>query len=311
MAVALLTGGAGAIGSNLARALLERGDDVVILDDLSSGHEPFVPEGARLLRGTVTDDDDVAAAFAVRPDVVFHLAALFANQNSVEHPDEDLITNGLGTIKVFEEATRAGVRRLVNISSSCVYGAREVMRESDPIEHLDTPYAITKLLGEHYATFWAEQRGLPVVSVRLFNVYGPYELPGRYRNVIPNFIGTALAGKPLTITGTGDETRDFTFVSDTVEGLLRVADRDVEAGSLFNIGSGVETPIRRVADLVNELTGNAAGIELQPRRSWDQVTRRVGDVTLARERLGFSASVVIDEGIARTVEWLRVALRAT
>jgi nucleoside-diphosphate-sugar epimerase len=307
---ALVTGGAGAIGSNLTRALLARGYDVTILDDLSSGRAEFVPSSARFVRGSVENPDDIERAMEAEPEVVVHLAALFANQNSVEHPERDLLVNGLGTVHVFEAARRHGVRKILNCSSSCVYGDREVMRESDDIGELDTPYAITKLLGEQYASFWVRHHGLDVVSVRLFNVYGPFERPGRYRNVIPNFVATALRGEPLRITGTGDETRDFTFVDDTVAGLLLVLERDTTPGDLFNLASGRETPIRRLAELVNEVTGNTAGITYTPRRTWDRVSRRCGDITLARGFLGYSPSVTLEEGLERTVKWLRDDLAA-
>jgi UDP-glucose 4-epimerase len=306
----LVTGGAGAIGSNLVTALLARGDEVTVLDDLSSGRAELVPEGARLLRGSVAEGDALDEAFAARPERIFHLAALFANQNSVEHPDRDLLVNGLGTIRVLERAARLEGARVLNVSSSCVYGgAIEVMHEDLVGAELDTPYAVTKLLGEQYAGFWARHHRLHVVSVRLFNVYGPGEHPGRYRNVIPNFLATAMRGEPLVITGTGAETRDFTFVADTVRGMVAALDSDRAApGDVFNLASGRETSILDLAQAVNEITGNAAPIEFVARRSWDQVSRRLGDITRAREVLGFEPMVGLEEGLARAHAWLRDAL---
>ena len=201
----LITGGAGAIGSNLASELCARGNEVVVLDDLSSGYRELVPSAARLIEGSVTDDGAIAAAFAAAPDYVIHAAALFANQNSVDHPRDDLLVNGLGLIKVLESCKAARVRKVLFCSSSCVYGGKSVMREDDLELHPDTPYAITKWLGERYIRYWADYQELNAVSVRLFNIYGPGERPGRYRNVIPNFIDLALRGEPLTITGTGEE----------------------------------------------------------------------------------------------------------
>lgn len=288
----------------MAAALVDRGDDVIVLDDLSSGYRTLVPDGAELLVGSVADADDVANAFAREPEYVLHLAALFANQNSVDHPGRDLEVNGGGTLAVLEASVAHGARKVLNVSSSCVYGDAEVMSESETALRPHTPYAITKLLGEHYCTFFAEQHGLDVLSVRPFNVYGPGEHPGRYRNVIPNFFATALRGEPLTITGTGDETRDFTFNGDIVDGILAAVAAPTEPGSVFNLGSGRETRIADLAELVNEITGNTAGVELVPPRTWDHVVRRRAEVSRARAAFGYDAPTPIEEGLRRTHAWL-------
>lgn len=304
MSEILITGGAGSIGSNLTRTLLEQGHAVTVLDDLSSGHQELLAGEAKFVKGSVTGEDDVREAFAREPEFVFHLAALFANQNSVEHPIADLEANGLGTLRLLQMCSERDVVKLLFVSSSCVYGPKEVMREDDPQRTLETPYAITKLLGEHYCKFWAGEHGLDVVTVRPFNSYGPHEYPGRYRNVIPNFFQIARRGEPLPITGTGEETRDFTFVQDIVDGMIAALKGSTDAGDVFNLGSGVETTIRDLAEKINKLTSNNAGIELRPRRSWDHVLRRRADVSKARKVLGFSAKVGIDEGLERTLRWL-------
>lgn len=300
----LVTGGAGAIGSNLAAALIARGDSVTILDDLSSGHRSLAPAGARLVVGSVTDDAALEQAFADKPERVFHLAALFANQNSVEHPDRDLSVNGLGVVKVLGFAQRAGVAKVLYTSSSCVYGNKAVMRETDTDFRPDTPYAITKLLGEQYCRFWSDFHKLDTVMVRLFNTYGPGEHPGRYRNVIPNFMKLAMAGEPLPITGTGEETRDFNFVADTVAGLLLAMDRPTTPGDVFNLASGRETTIKALAEAINAITGNPAGLRFQPRRGWDHVLTRRGDTAKAERLLGYRPAVSLHDGLARTHEWL-------
>lgn len=301
----LVTGGAGAIGSNLARDLLAHGNDVVVIDDLSSGYRDLVPQGARFVEGSVTDDAALAAAFDPEPDYVIHAAALFANQNSVEHPQADLLVNGLGLVKVLERAVEARVRKVLFCSSSCVYGGKTVMREDDVELRPDTPYAITKWLGERYIRYWADQHGLNAVSVRLFNVYGPGERPGRYRNVIPNFFARALKGELLVVTGTGEETRDFTFIKDAVGGMLCVLAARTAAGDIINIGSGQSTRIVDLATRINTLTGNPAGIRFVPRRSWDHVPHRNCDNTLARQMFGFAPLVSLDEGLAATRDWLK------
>jgi UDP-glucose 4-epimerase len=303
MSEILVTGGAGAVGSNLTEELLRRGHDVTVLDDLSSGHRRLVPASARLVEGSVTDDDAVAMAFDRGPEYVMHLAALFANQNSVDHPEEDLTVNGLGTMRVLQASADRGVRKLLFVSSSCVYGNKELMRETDHELDPHTPYAVTKLLGEQYSRLWTMQTDLEVVAVRLFNCYGPHEFPGRYRNVVPNFFDLARQGKPLTITGTGEETRDFTFVQDTVAGMLGALLADTGAYDVFNIGSGRETTIRKLAETINELTGNDAGVEFVPRRSWDLVTRRVSSIDKAREAFGYEPRVAVEDGLAATHAW--------
>ena len=305
---ALVTGGAGAIGSNLAGALIERGLEVAILDDLSSGHRDLVPTQARFIEGSVTDPAAIERAFSAKPDCVFHLAALFANQNSVDHPLEDLRVNGLGTMNVLQAAIRHDVRKLLYTSSSCVYGAKEVMREDDQDYDLDTPYAITKLMGERYVRFWSQFYGLDTVMLRLFNCYGPGEYPGLYRNVIPNFIKLAMEGKSLPITGTGKETRDFTFNNDTVSGIVEAMFAPTKPGDVFNIASGRDEEILAVAEKINELAGNTAGVEFRPRRGWDRVTRRCGDIGKARAAFGFAPRTTLDQGLERTYAWLKTVL---
>jgi UDP-glucose 4-epimerase len=301
----LITGGAGAIGSNLALALIQSGNEVTIIDDLSSGFRDLVPAGARFVEGSIIDDIALAAAFEPAPHYVIHAAALFANQNSVDHPQEDLMVNGLGLIKVLEHAVKTSVRKLLFCSSSCVYGSKAVMREDDVELRPDTPYAITKWLGERYIRYWADQCGLNATSVRLFNVYGPGERPGRYRNVVPNFFALALGGKPLVITGTGEETRDFTFVKDAVDGMFGVLAADTAPGDIVNIGSGQQTPIIDLAVRINTLTKNPMPIQFAARRPWDHVPHRMCDNTQARRLFGFSPAVSLDEGLKSTLAWLR------
>jgi nucleoside-diphosphate-sugar epimerase len=289
-------------------ALLDQGHDVTVLDDLSSGYRELVPDGARLLVGSVADSDDLERAFAGEPEYVLHFAALFANQNSVDHPARDLEVNAAGTLSVLERSLATGVRKVLNVSSSCVYGDAEVMRESETALRPHTPYAISKLFAEHYCTFFAEHHGLDVVSVRPFNVYGPNEYPGRYRNVIPNFFARALRGEPLTITGTGDETRDFTFNADLVAGVLAAVAAPTEPGAVFNLGSGRETRIADLAALINDIAGNDAGVELVPPRDWDHVARRRADVSRATAAFGYEAPTRIEEGLRRTHAWLASAV---
>src|SRR5581483_6018693 len=243
----LIVGGAGSIGSNLTRAVAELGaKTVIVLDDLSAGYEWNLPPLANVLfvRGCVTDEVALKRVFGEKPEVVYHLAAFFANQNSVDYPEKDLMVNGLGTLRLFEYATMCKVERVVYASSGCsIYGSSAPLplKEEFMSMHLTTPYQITKMLGELYANFFYHHHGLRVVKTRFFNSYGPGEVPGQYRNVIPNFIYWAMCKQPLPLTGRWREARDFTYVADIVDALLRAAHYEQAVGQEMNIASGQET----------------------------------------------------------------------
>jgi nucleoside-diphosphate-sugar epimerase len=179
------------------------------------------------------------------------------------------------------------------------------LREETTSLHLSTPYQITKSLGELYCNFFHEHHGLAVVKPRFFNSYGPGELPGEYRNVIPNFIYWAMKGEPLPITGTGEETRDFTFVGDIVRGLLLAGKAEAAIGREFNLASGKETRIGDLARRVNEAVGNTAGLTTLERRRWDTKPRLVAAIDRAREVLDWEPQVGLEQGLAETVRWFR------
>ncbi len=307
----LITGGAGCIGSNLTRALIRAGAaKVIVLDDLSAAEKWNIPADPSVvfIQGSVLDEEVLKRAFSGKLDFVFHLAAHFANQNSVDNPETDLVVNGLGTVKILEYAHLTKVGRLVFASSGCsVYGSQAPLplKEDFVSLHLDTPYQITKLLGELYCNFYRNYYGLPVAIARYFNVYGPGEIPGTYRNVIPNFIWWALQRKPLPITGSGEETRDFTFVDDILDGTLRLGVVPAAVGGAFNLASETETQIKDIADMVNELTGNTNGVVLVPRRDWDKITRRRASIDKARKILGYEPKTKIADGVQKVVEWIR------
>ena len=190
----LVTGGAGCIGSNLVQALIKANvEKVIVLDDFSSSPRWNLPNHPEIfiVNGSILIEENLKRAFSERPHYVFHLAAHFANQNSVDHPETDLMVNGLGTLKVLQYSHLAGVEKFVFASSGCsVYGSQAPLplREDFVSLHLDTPYQIHKLLGELYCNYFHNYYGLPIAIARYFNVYGPGEVPGKYRNVIPNFI---------------------------------------------------------------------------------------------------------------------------
>ncbi|MFH0813639.1 MAG: NAD-dependent epimerase/dehydratase family protein, partial [Pseudomonadota bacterium] len=273
--IVLVTGGAGAIGTNLTSALANAGARlVIILDDLSSGYTWNIPQKKNIMfiKGCVTDDISLKRVFFEEPQLIFHLAAFFANQNSVDYPEKDLQVNGVGTLKLLEYALFNKVERFVYASSGCsIYGSTAPLplKEEFMSLNLSTPYQITKMLGELYCNFFFNHYGLKVVKPRFFNSYGPGEVPGQYRNVIPNFIYWAIKGEALPITGTGEETRDFTYVGDLVDGLLRAGSYNEAIEQEFNLASGKETRIIDLANMINEAVGNKAGIKFVQKRKWD------------------------------------------
>ena len=214
------------------------------------------------VEGDITNDIDLKRVFNEGPEIVYHLAAFFANQNSIDYPEKDLWVNGFGTLKVLEYSRLAGVKRFIYASSGCsIYGSNAPLplREEFMSMNLSSPYQITKMLGELYCNFFYNHYGLPVVKTRFFNSYGPGEVPGQYRNVIPNFIYWAMQGRTLPITGTGEETRDFTYVGDLVDGLLRAGYYDEAIGEDINLASGKEVKIVDLANMVNRFVGNGSG----------------------------------------------------
>jgi nucleoside-diphosphate-sugar epimerase len=305
----LVTGGAGAIGSNLVRRLSELGPEkIVVMDDLSSSYDWNVPKGPNttFVRGSILDEEKLRWAFKDKPEIVYHLAAHFANQNSVDNPETDLMVNGMGILKVLEHSALVGIERFVYASSGCgIYGSDSKIPfvEHDVSMKLYTPYQVTKMLGELYTNYFHNLYGLPVVNARFFNSYGPGEVPGRYRNVIPNFFFWAMNRQPLPITGTGEETRDFTYVGDIVNGLLAMVCRKEAVGEAINLATGREIAIKDLATWVNELTKNDMGIVFKEQRNWDKKTRLLASIDKARRTLDYEPKTEFKEGLRRVHQW--------
>jgi len=307
----LVTGGAGAVGSNLVKSLNElETKKIIILDNLSSSYEWNIPRSPKVqfIKGDILDDEKLKWAFKERPDIVYHLAAHFANQNSVDNPETDLMVNGMGILKVLQYAHLVQVERFIYSSSGCgLYGADSTMpfQEHDTSMQLYTPYQVTKMLGELYTNYFHNLYNLPIVNARFFNSYGPGEVPGQYRNVIPNFFYWAMHGKPLPITGTGDETRDFTYVGDIVNGLLAMAYYKDAVGEAINLGAGREIKIKDLAQWVNELTGNKAGIVFKERRDWDKKNRLLSCIDKAKRILNYEPKMDFKEGLKKVYQWFQ------
>lgn len=309
--VVLITGGAGSIGSNLTHAIADLGARmVIVLDDLSAGYQWNIPALPNVLfvKGSITDETALKRVFAEKPDLVFHLAAFFANQNSVDYPERDLLVNGMGTLKVLEYCTMARPQRIIYASSGCsIYGSAAPLplREEFMSMHLTSPYQVTKMLGELYSNFFLHHHNLNIVKTRFFNSYGPGEVPGQYRNVIPNFIYWAMRGQPLPITATDDATRDFTYVKDIVDALLRASYFEAAIGKEMNIASGYETNIVQMATKINKLLNNTSGIRYAQHRVWDTKRRLLASIERAGELLGYRPQTDFDTGLQNTIQWFK------
>lgn len=312
----LVTGGAGAIGSNLIIALsmlVGNSGKVVVLDNLTAikVKDPWnvtpLPNIMFVL-GDVRSDIDLKRIFKEEPSIIFHLAAFFANQNSIDYPEISADVDILGQIRLLEYSRLAKVERFVYASSGCaIYGSYpELPLKEDFISmHLTTPYQINKMTGEMYCNFYHHHYELPIVNCRFFNSYGPGEAPGQYRNVIPNFIYWAMQGRSLPLTGTGDETRDFTYVLDLVQGLIKAGYYPEAIGENFNLASGTETRIRNLVEMVNKATGNKAPITYLERRKWDTKPRLLACIDKAKKLVGYEPLVGFEEGFKTNIEWFR------
>jgi len=312
----LVTGGAGAIGSNLIIALsrlVGPNGKVIILDNLSSikTNDPWnvVPlPNIMFVHGDIRSDIDLKRVFKEEPSIVFHLAAFFANQNSIDYPETSADVDVIGQIKLLEYSRIARIEKFVYASSGCaIYGSYPELplKEEFISMHLTTPYQINKMTGEMYCNFYNHHYGLATVNCRFFNSYGPGEVPGQYRNVIPNFIYWAMKGIALPITGEGSETRDFTFVLDLVQGLVKAGYYDAAVGENFNLASGSEVRIIDVADMVNKAAGSNKDILFSQRRKWDTKPRLLASISKAEKLIGYKPMVDFETGFSSNIEWFR------
>ncbi|MCS7184375.1 MAG: GDP-mannose 4,6-dehydratase, partial [bacterium] len=312
----LVTGGAGAIGSNLIIALSKlvgSKGKVVILDNLSAIKikDPWnvTPlENIMFVLGDVRNDVDLKRVFKEDITIVFHLAAFFANQNSVDYPEISANVDIIGLIKLLEYSRLAKVEKFVYASSGCaIYGSypKLPIKEDFISMHLTTPYQINKMTGEMYCNFYNHHYNLATVNCRFFNSYGPGEVPGQYRNVIPNFIYWSMKGYPLPITGTGEETRDFTYVLDLVQGLIKGGYYKKAIGENFNLASGKEVAIKKLALLIQKATGNKSGLIFKSRRKWDTKPRLLASIEKAKNLIGYKPIVDFNEGLKQNIEWFR------
>jgi UDP-glucose 4-epimerase len=302
---ALVSGGAGFIGSNLVAALLRDGHHVRVLDDLCSGYRDNVPHGAELIVGSVADAETVLDAMQ-GCEVVFHQAARRSVIGSVEHPLRTDTANVHGTLTILEMARQAGVRRVVSASSSSVYGgaAQLPTPESAPLIPR-SPYAVSKLAGEHYCRVYTELHGLETVSLRYFNIYGPRQRPdSAYAAVIPLFIDALRSGDRPIVHGDGMQSRDFTFITDAVAANLAAATAPAElcAGNAYNVAGGRRWSLLDLLDVLGRLLDVDPDPEHTAPRAGD-VRASEADISAAQNDLGYHPKVTFDEGLDITVDW--------
>jgi nucleoside-diphosphate-sugar epimerase len=309
--LALVTGGAGFIGSAIARALVERGDRVRVLDNLLTGSKEAVPRGTDLVQGDLRDLEDVRAACR-DVEVVFHQGAVRSVPRSVEEPVLVEECNVLGTLHVVLAAQEAEVRRVVYASSSSVYGdvADGIDREDLPPDPR-SPYAASKLAGEYYCRVWTSLRNLSTVSLRYFNVFGPGQpAESRYAAVFPAFCSALVAGRPPEVHWDGEQARDFTYIDDAVRANLLAAEADARVdGAVANIAGGRPRTVNEVLRAVADALGSWVEPVRTPRRPGD-VRRTHADISRARDLLGWEPRSEWQEAVEATVRWFKDGHRA-
>ncbi len=304
----LVTGGAGFIGSNIAEALVKRGEEVVVFDNLSTGNEENIEHfrsEVEFIRGDIRNSAEVRSALE-GVDHVLHQAALASVPRSIDDPVLVNEVNVGGTLTVLEESRHAGVKSLVYAASSSAYGDTEILpKREDMLPRPLSPYAVSKLVGEHYCSVYSEVYGLPTISIRYFNVFGPRQDPkSQYAAVIPIFVTHLLRGERPTIFGDGEQSRDFTYVENVVNANILAADCQNAAGQAVNVACGEKYTLNELFNHLRKLTGSSVEPVYDDPRPGD-VKESQADISLSRELFGYSVAVPFGEGLEKTVQWYR------
>jgi nucleoside-diphosphate-sugar epimerase len=317
----LVVGGAGFVGSNLVHQLLQQDvREIIVVDNLLSSDVSNIPadQRVRFVFGSITDEQ-ILAGLPDDLDYAFHLACFHGNQSSIADPLADHDNNTLTSLKLFDRLKDIKtLKKIVYAAAACAvaektYDAPTATTEEQPVTlYHDSPYSISKIIGELYGNYYYQQHKLPFVKARFSNVYGPREILGAgqwrgtvhtvWRNVTPTFIWRSLNGEALPLDNGGNASRDFIFVEDMARGLMACALKGA-AGEVYNLATGKETTILELATIINELTGNKTPLALRPARDWDRSGKRFASTEKAEHELGFRAAIVIREGVHRTVEW--------
>ena len=295
---AIVTGGAGFIGSHVAAALLARGDEVHAFDNLAKGKRENVPEGATLHEADIRRPDDVFDR--VRPEAIFHLAAQADVRTSVERPDYDADVNVLGTLRILEAARRHDAKVVFASTGGAIYGECDGPAPETAERRPLAPYGASKLCGEEYLATWNRLYGTSHVSLRFGNVYGPRQEPHGEAGVVAIFMGLLQTGGTPTIYGDGRQTRDYVYVGDVVAATLAAAGH---GGGVFNVGTGVETSVLQLYDAIQR----ASGVEREPSyvdARLGELHRSVLDVSLAERELGWRPETPLADGLAKTWAWI-------
>lgn len=301
----VVTGGAGFIGANLVADLVERDAEVVVVDDLSTGHRENLDANpaAKLLVGSVLDDDLLDAA-CDGADAVVHLAAVPSVPRSIAAPQATHDANATGTLRVLEAARRAGGLHTIVASSSSVYGANPTLPKSEDLKAQPlSPYAVSKLAAESYAISYQHCYGLPTLAFRFFNVFGPLQAPGHaYAAVVPTFLDAALRKVPLPVHGDGEQTRDFTYVGSVTAVLIDALERVVTSGEPVNLAFGTRRTLNEAITELERQLGQQLPIDRQPPRPGD-VRHSQADNTRLTQLFAGMTPVPFEQGLARTIDW--------
>jgi UDP-glucose 4-epimerase len=309
----LVTGGAGFIGSHTTERLLEAGHDVLVWDDLSTGklaNLAGIVDNVKFVEGDVRDYDGLQSTIHEwKPEAVLHLAAIPSVPRSVNEPRLTHAVNLTGTLNVLEAMRREGGGRVVLACSAAIYGNEPGVPKTEEMPaHPSSPYGLEKWQSEQYTALYSELFGLTTVSLRYFNVFGPRQDPkSPYSGVISIFLDRLLQGLPLTIDGTGEQSRDFIYVGDVAEANLRALTAPLTGHNRCNIGRGAETSILKLHAQLSQIVGSSAAPTFGPPRTGD-VVRSCADVSRATEILGFTAQYQVADGLTRLVEWSRQAV---
>ncbi len=313
----LITGGAGFIGSHLAAALLQRGDLVVILDNLNTGDKANIPAGAEFIRGDVRNPADLAPIFEQGVHVVLHIAGQASIRLSFQDPANDLSVNTTGTINILQQCIQHRVKRLLFASSMTVYGNTEIVptpetAPANPVAY----YGVTKYAAERYVQLTAQRNDLNfdfnVTSLRMFNVYGPWQsLTNAYQGVLAIFLGRVLRGEPIVIHGDGEQSRDFVFIDDVVRAWITAIDQPATYGQVINLGTGRPCSVNQLCDVILKAAGRSRASYPVEHTQAQPGDMRVAaaDIQLAQSLLNWTPQVALEDGIQQTLDWARTVVQ--